>query len=264
MINKRVLTINTLPQFVKVNDVMSREVLKPKWEALAKPASMLSRNGKYTDMDEAFWPIYDRVHEYTMTSVERLYDLYKSVEYVVRAGIPGDIIECGVWRGGSMMLVAHTLIAMGDTGRNLLLYDTFEGLPYPESENDVDLIGNHAAERWREGWIKVSIGDVSQNLLTTGYPRDRMAFIKGMVEDTLPFIRDETWKAAIVRLDTDWEASTRVELALLWPKLSTGGIMIIDDYGHWRGARVATDAFFADEPVMMHRVDYSCRTVQKL
>jgi len=116
-----------------MSDVMAREVLKPKWDALAQPAAKLSHRAKYADMDEAFWPIYDKVHEFTMTSVERLFDLYKSVEYVVKAGIPGDIIECGVWRGGSMMLVAHTLIGLRANNRVLQLFDTFRGYPIPRA-----------------------------------------------------------------------------------------------------------------------------------
>lgn len=221
----------------------------------------MRNSARYADLDEAFWPIHDKVHGYTMTPVERRYDLYKAVEYVVNAGVPGDIVECGVWKGGSMMLVAHTLLALGATDRKLVLYDTFEGLPLP-GDNDYDLIGSHAADRWREGWIKVGIDEVAQNLYSTGYPRAQMLFIKGMVEETIPPGRHE--RVAIARLDTDWEASTRVELEHFWPRLSPGGVMIIDDYGHWQGARKAVDEFFADKPVRMNRVDYSCRTIQKV
>jgi O-methyltransferase len=244
-----------------MTNIMSREVLKPKWETLAQPAAILNHRAKYIDLDEAFWPIYDAVHDYTMTSVERLYDLYKSVEYVVKAGIPGDIIECGVWRGGSMMLVAHTLNALGVSDRRLQLFDTFEGLPYPDSENDVDLIGNHASERWREGWIKVDIDQVRENMATCEYS-GKIELHPGMVEMTL-IPEALSGEYAIVRLDTDWEASTRVELRMLWDRLSPGGILVIDDFGHWHGCRVAVDDFFADKPVKLHRVDYSCRTVQK-
>ena len=126
-------------------------------------------------MDLDFAPIYNAVRFFTMTLVERMFDLYKSVEYIVRAGIPGDIVECGVWRGGSMMLVAKTLQLLGDTSRGLWLYDTFEGHPKP-SEDEVDLWGHRAADDWRanvkpEGttdWGRVGIEEVSAK--STGYP----------------------------------------------------------------------------------------------
>lgn len=246
-----------------MNDVLAKEVLARKWDDIGKDAITLRNQAKFADMDAAFWPIYDRVREYTMTSVECRYDLYKAVEYVVRAGIPGAIVECGVWRGGSMMLAAYTLLAMGDTTRGLMLYDTFEGLPYPDGDHDIDILGNYAADRWREGWIKVDEREVARNLESTGYPFGRVQLIKGMVENTLP-MQPPAGPIAIARLDTDWEASTRVELEHLWPKLSVGGTLIIDDYGHWLGARKATDEFFADKPARMTRIDYTCRAIQKV
>ena len=216
---------------------------------------------RFADFDHDFWPLYDRVKPFTMTTPERLYDLYQSIRYVNEAQIPGALVECGVWRGGSSMLMALGQMKY-DTIRPLQLFDTFEGLPEPDADLDVDLIGGPASDRWREGWIKVDLDEVKANLRGTGYNPAHLEFIKGMVEETL---RDSLLpQYAIARLDTDWYASTKCELELLWPRIAPGGFLIIDDYGHWMGARKAVDKFFAGTPVKMSRVDYSCRSIQKI
>ena len=223
----------------------------------------------YADMDRDFAPIFNAVRSFTMTSVERMFDLYKSVEYIVRAGVPGDIVECGVWRGGSMMLVAKTLQMLGDTSRGLWLYDTFEGHPMP-SENEVDLWGRRAIDDWKANvkadgttdWGRVSVEEVAANMASTGYPGP-VKLVKGMVEETA---RAPTAPAfAIVRLDTDWFPSAQVSMEVFWPLLVRGGVLVIDDYGHYKGQREAVDAYFAKHgiTVKLNRVDYSCRTVVK-
>lgn len=219
---------------------------------------------RWGDMEVGFYPIFEACRRYTMTSVERMYALYKAVEYVVKAGVPGNIVECGVWRGGSMMLAARTLLKCGDASRILTLYDTFEGHPKPDREVDISIFGENAADVWHEGWAAVSVGEVLTNMESTGYPRGRMLFVKGKVEDTLPKIVDESWPIAIARLDTDWYAGAKVELEVLWPRISSGGVLIIDDYGSYKGQRKAVDEYFADKPaVLMQRIDYSCRTIIK-
>jgi O-methyltransferase len=216
----------------------------------------------FPDLEERFTFVHEPCKRFTMTSVERMYDLYKSVEYVSKREIPGDIVECGVWKGGSMMLVAHTLNMLRDQSRTLVLFDTFEGLPKPDIDKDIDCLGNNAAERWRENWAMASLDEVRINMASTGYPSSKVRFVKGMVEDTLADY-DYNIPVALARLDTDWYASTKTELEKLWPRISLGGILIIDDYGHWLGAREAVDEYFADRTVKMTRVDYSCRVIQK-
>jgi hypothetical protein len=227
----------------------------------AKIAADPVARAKFTDIEEEFWPLYDRVRAYTMTSVERLYDLYKTVEYVVKAKIPGAICECGVWEGGSVMLIALALKQFGDTDRLLQLYDTFEGLPPPDPNIDIDLLGIAANDQWKPGWAEARIDKVKQNMASVEYPGD-MHFIKGLVEDTLKYAAEDQY--AIARLDTDWYASSKVCVEELWPRIAVGGFLILDDYGHWIGQRKATDDFFADKPVKMTRVDYSCRVIQKV
>jgi hypothetical protein len=202
----------------------------------------------------------------TMTGIERRAALLNAVDHIVRYRIPGDIVECGVWRGGSMMLVALTLLARGDTSRDLWLYDPFEGMSEP-GEDDRSLSGESASAQLARSardepvLARASLEDVRSNLASTGYPQDRIRFVQGKVEDTIPMTVPA--QISLLRLDTDWYESTRHELTHLYPRLVRHGVLIIDDYGHWRGARKAVDEYFAGrtEPVFLHRVDYTARLV---
>lgn len=237
------------------------------FQLLMAQQSMLAA---FDDLDPAFRAQMEFVKAYTMTSIERLYDLYKSVEYISKSKVPGDMLECGVWRGGSMMLVARTLLAMGDTNRTLYLYDTFEGHPKPDAQEDIDLWGNRAIDDWTihrktdetSEWAYVSIDEVRANMALTGYPMERIVLVKGMVEKTAG--QNTPQALSLMRLDTDWYESSRVGLETFWPRLSRCGILIADDYGHYKGQRKAVDDFFSvRSPVLLHRVDYSCRTIVK-
>jgi O-methyltransferase len=222
------------------------------------------------DPDPLIKHVLTRVRPYTMTSDERIIALVDAVRYVVRNRIRGDFVECGVWRGGSMMTMALTLLAEGAADRRLLLYDTFSGMSDP-TEADVDFTGQSAKsvlERSpRTGddvmWGVSGIEDVRRNMEATGYPRANIAYVQGRVEDTIP--QHIPGEIAVLRLDTDWYESTRHELVHLYPLLVENGILIIDDYGHWRGAKAATDEYFArfDRAAYMHRIDYTGRLVIK-
>jgi O-methyltransferase len=219
------------------------------------------------DMEPEFIQIYERCRRYSMTSVERMYALFSAVKYIEQAQIEGDIVECGVWRGGSMMVVARTLMSLGSTWRDLFLFDTYEGLPRPDEERDVDVWGNRAIDGWlplsvdeeRSHWAEAGIEEVRQNLLLTGYPAERLHFVKGLVERTIPGSAPK--RIALLRLDTDWYASTKHELEHLFDRLSLHGVLIIDDYGHFKGARDAVDEFLRGRqiPILLNRVDYSGR-----
>jgi O-methyltransferase len=225
----------------------------------------------FQDTDAGFMAIFERVKGFSMTSIERLYAMYKATEYVCRAGIPGSIVESGVWRGGSMMIAALTLQALGDCSRQLILFDTFEGLPKPNETEDVDLWGHSAYNEWTRhrftdessDWAAASLEEVRANLLSTGYPSENLTLIKGMVQNTL--LETRLGKIALLRLDTDWYESTVCELQYLYPLLSENGVLIIDDYGHLRGQKKAVDEYFANrhEFLLLHRIDYSGRVAVK-
>ena len=224
---------------------------------------------EFKDIEPDFLALYERCKPFTMTSLERLYSLHKCAEYIAAAGIAGDLAECGLWRGGSCMLMALGLIRAGDTGRHIYMYDTFEGHPRPDPDKDVDLWGNRGLDEWRRQeeagtlgeWGVASLAEVRGNLLSTGYPAERLIFVQGMVETTVP--GNTPANLALLRLDTDWYDSTRVALRHLYPKLAQGGVLIIDDYGHYRGQRQAVDEYFAEigEKPLLHRIDYSCRVI---
>jgi len=227
----------------------------------------IPKDEDFTD-DADFLSVFRKSKPYTMTSIERMYSLYTAVKYAIKNDIPGDFVECGVWRGGSSMLIAHTLAHLGATHRKIYLYDTFEGMSDP-TEADRDFTGRNAAEMLEQSkdrketsvWCLAGIEDVTQNLFSTGYPRENLVFVKGKVEDTLPGTSPE--KIALLRLDTDWYESTLHELVHLYPLLQKDGILIIDDYGHWEGCRKAVDEYFANKKLLLNRIDYTGRIAVK-
>jgi O-methyltransferase len=196
--------------------------------------------------DKAAKAIINRVKPRTMTNHAKLFGLVLATRYVARHQIPGDIVECGVWRGGSMQAVALTLLEAGVTDRELHLFDTFEGMPPPTSK-DVRHDGVSAAElmetrdRTKLVWAVATLDDVRTGMAEIDYPAERVHFHEGMVEKTIPAESPE--RIALLRLDTDWYESTRHELEHMYDRLSPGGVLIIDDYGHWEGSRRAVDEF---------------------
>lgn len=225
-------------------------------------------------LDPGFMEIWDRVKPYTMTSVERAHALWMAVNTVLDNDIAGSFVECGVWRGGSSMLIALTLLARGAGHREIFMFDTFEGMSEP-GPFDHDLQGDHASglmngERGEDiaELVKAAAGidDVRRAIATTGYDMRLVKMVKGDVALTLP--KTQTLRIALLRLDTDFYDSTRAELQHLYPRLAQGGILIIDDYGHWEGAKRAVDEYFADpssgfSKPMLWRIDYTGRGAVK-
>lgn len=229
----------------------------------------ISSKQKFIDLDPEFKSYYDKVISCTMTSTERLYSLYTAVNYICENNIQGAFVECGVWKGGSSMLGALRLMAHGEISREIYLYDTFAGMSMP-GEVDVKFNGDKAFDKWKsnEGeeinlWDYAPLEEVKQNIYSTGYPKNCIKFIKGKVELTIP--QTLPGKIALLRLDTDWYESTYHELKHLYPLLVPGGIVIIDDYGHWKGARKAVDQYISENkiPIFLHRIDYTGRIAVK-
>ena len=203
------------------------------------------------DFTQADIGVYREVAPYTMTTPEAVYALTDAVRHVVSAGVPGAIVECGVWRGGSMMAVARTLISLGRTDIDLYLFDTFDGMTEP-TEKDLHWTGETAsAQLAREErkdssllWARATLADVRAAMSSIPYPPSRIHFVVGRVEDTIPEQAPD--QIAILRLDTDWYESTRHELVELYPRLASGGVLILDDYGWWLGVADATDEYFRE------------------
>ncbi len=220
------------------------------------------------DFDEEDKQLYRRVALYTMTTPPRIYALVRAVEYVVARGVPGALVECGVWRGGSMMAVALTLQRLGATDRDLYLFDTFAGMT-PPTDEDVRQTGERAADlladesREADVWAVASLDEVREAVLDVGYPHERIHFVQGPVEETLP--AHAPTEIALLRLDTDWYASTKHELVHLYPRLGRGGVLIVDDYGFWQGARQAVDEYMSENRVslLLNRIDHTARIALK-
>lgn len=167
------------------------------------------------------------------------------------------------------MAVLETLRRLGRRDRRVWLFDTFSGMTDPGVQ-DTSVFGEVASEiqgdhkQKGEKWCFASLSDVKANLKSTGYPEELLTFGVGPVEETL--LRDVPDEIALLRLDTDWYASTKLELEVLYPRLVSRGILIVDDYGHWRGAQRAVDEFFEGQQYrpLLNRVDYTGRLVVKI
>jgi O-methyltransferase len=222
------------------------------------------------DYDTAVVDTIVRVRRHTMTSPARLDALINSVAHVVSSKTPGAFAECGVWRGGSMMAVALTLLRLGETNRELYLFDTYSGMTEP-GDQDVDSAydGYSLSRMWQRrsrrdrGWHGVPADRVREEMASTGYPIGRVHLVAGRVEETLPAAAPS--EIALLRLDTDWYASTRHALEQLYPRLVPGGVLVLDDYGHYPGARRAVDEYLAanGEHLLLQRVDYTGRVAVK-
>ena len=221
-------------------------------------------NGDFPyDFSDSEKQIIESVRPFTMTSRERCLALINAVRYVVKNNIEGDVVECGVWKGGSVMAVAKTLLELKNKDREIYLFDTFEGMPKP-SEIDIQLDGNDDVMNDSPDWLKVELDNVKHNVFSTGYDKEKFHFIKGKVEDTIPLHSPK--KISILRLDTDWYESTKHELIHLFPLLSVGGVLILDDYGFWNGARQAVDEYIEHNKIkiLLNRIDPTGRIGIKL
>jgi hypothetical protein len=222
------------------------------------------------DMEEEFEEIRKKCKKYTMTSAQRMYALYMATKYIVQNKIPGDMVECGVWKGGSAMVMALTLKRLNETTRKIYLYDTYTGMTKPGAR-DTNYRNEDFEEIWQSRqkgnynkWCHAPLEEVKNNLYSTGYPKENIIFIKGKVEETIPSIIPD--KIALLRLDTDWYESTYRELCFLFPRLSVHGVLLIDDYGCLKGAREATEKYFKENgiKILLNRVDHTGRICIKV
>ena len=246
----------------------------PKSEPKKRPASKNDPNHPQ-DYDADTRATLELIRGRTMNHHTKTQSLIEAVRYVTRHDIHGAVVECGVWRGGSMLAVANTLLQLGVTDRDLYLFDTYTGMT-PPTERDIRINeGKHATEllnadddagapmQWSrpENYV-ATLDDVQEGFASVAYPPERVHLVKGAVEETVP--ASAPGVISVLRLDTDWYASTKHELIHLYPLLSPGGVLILDDYGTWQGSREATDEFLAEtrEPLLLTRVNRSRITVK--
>lgn len=211
-------------------------------------------------MDKTLLDLIKKVQPFTKSSPTRLLAMIDAVRRVDNRGIAGDIVECGVWQGGNIIL-ARLL----SPDRVCWLYDTFCGMPEP-SPLDTKRNGWPAKNGWSANAKTVASREsVVANLRATDVWHDeRIRLVEGMVEQTLLVTANLPRAIAVLRLDTDWHSSTKIELEILWPLLAPGGVLIVDDYGHWLGAKKAVDDYFKKKGrPRMHPIDYTAVMIVK-
>ncbi len=203
--------------------------------------------------------------KFSMTTEIRMWALLNSLKKVNADNVEGDIVECGIWKGGNIILVKNFL-EINNMNRNIFCYDTFEGM-HETNEFDKEISTNLDASEIIKGdnyfVCKSTLEETKKNIESNVKNLNHVNFIKGKVEETLLKKENLPEKISICRLDTDYYSSTKTELDILYPRISKGGILIIDDYGHWSGSKKAVDEFFNKDFVMMHYVDYACRLIIK-
>ncbi len=198
----------------------------------------------------------------TMTSAERIDGLYQALESIHQNKIAGDIIECGVWRGGNIIIAKIALDSVNDK-RTYWAYDTFEGMTQPTKNDPAE-----AHNIWQSpgyGSCLSPLDEVIDNFKKWGVHDDSIRIIKGDINQTLLDKNNLPDQISILRLDTDWYESTLIELKVLYPLLLPGGYIIIDDYGHWSGCKQAVHEYFGQSFIESNfiKLDYTGIMYQK-
>jgi hypothetical protein len=228
------------------------------------PAKRAAKRDSIPEATEGDNRILDIATRYSQSDRLRLWALLQAVQHVARNGVEGDFVECGVWKGGNLILCG-LMVKELQLDRRIWGFDTFEGMSMPTDDDFVIGRQDKAYARWAtrqklgfNDWSYASYEEVERNVRNEA-GIDNITLVKGKVEDTLDRTENIPDKIAILRLDTDWYESTRKELEVLYPRLVRGGVLIVDDYGHWSGAKKAVDEYFAANPVWLHRIDYTAR-----
>ncbi len=194
------------------------------------------------------WPVYAQ----TMIGRKRIRNVRECVEQVLADRIPGDLIEAGCWRGGTVIMMAGILKSYGVSDRTVWAADSFEGLPAPDEER---FPADSGDINYKLDELKVSAEEVRGNLGRYGLKSQKVELLEGWFRDTLPTVRDRQW--ALVRLDGDLYESTMDGLSNLYPQLSPGGFLIVDDYG-WENCRQAVEDYRREHAITepIERIDW--------
>jgi hypothetical protein len=197
-------------------------------------------------------------------------DYENAIRYILTNNIEGVCVECGVERGDVEMMWINELQKHNQV-RDIYLFDTFAGLTPPD-ERDYGLLNGwtandvnscweyHKIDTNTNGWCYCPLADVKSRLTSTGYPENKIHYVVGDVKNTLEDAKNIPEKIAILRLDTDWYESTKIELEKLYNNVTPGGLIIIDDYYYWAGQRKAVDEFFTNLGVKCDFIQTSSKT----
>lgn len=210
--------------------------------------------------------------KFTMVSNERLISTMLSTKYILENEIEGDFVECGVWRGGNSIAMKF-LIEQYKSSKKVFLFDTFGGMTKPTNDDTRITDNTDAFEKYNDlnkdthnEWCFSPLEEVQENFIKTGLNLENLVFVKGPVESTLNENKNLPKKISLLRLDTDWYESTKIGVEKLFPLISKNGILLLDDYGHWGGAKKAIDQYFNKNNLMHIKsyVDYTGRKIIKL
>ena len=241
----------TLPRrvfdaFYKVSFPVYKELVR--WLYLLKEFVKCRRTG-----DKNRWVMVKSIFgvmPYSLVGVGGLEVTYKTVKNVCEQDIPGDIVELGVARGGCAALMASVMFdkyLCGRIKRKLWMFDSYEGLPDPTDMDFNSELGDGTGNHVRplpKGSCLGQLDEVKDLMFNkNGFPRDRIEFIKGWFDDTVPVTKKEIQQIAILRIDGDWYESTKCCLENLYDKVASGGCIIVDDYQSCYGCRRAVDEF---------------------
>jgi len=199
-------------------------------------------------VDPLFWQVYGNASRFSLLHVTGFYNLFQSLNYISRNRLPGDIVECGCFLGGAGIFMALLRDHLGISDKTIYLFDSFEG--FPKGEEDAMLGKPVKSSRYAD-----TEADVRDNIAQAAPDCGRIELIRGFVEQTLPDFR--SGMLCLLRLDTDFYNSTKIEFETLYDRLVPGGVLIVDDYGMFAGSRKATDEFFAarENLPLLNRID---------
>ena len=215
---------------------------------------LINKNKLIVELTKEDEKLISLVSKYSMTPKIRIYNLLQSLKDLEQRNVQGDYVECGVWKGGNILLFKKFMEDKKNIKKKIYAYDTFEGMTDPD-ENDLiirtsekakDLLSKSEKTSNIKGICKL---DDVKKYISTHSDLDNIIFVKGDVENTLDVEENLPEKICLLRLDTDFYRSTKKELEKLYNRVPVGGIIIIDDYGHWSGCKKAVDEFFSDKYV---------------
>jgi O-methyltransferase len=218
------------------------------------PLDLKAQKEEHSDIiDDDFWSITPLVYEYTELPTTVLHNLYCAARYIVSAGIPGDFVECGVFMGGSVMMMEHVLLRHDRSkDRRIFALDTFSGFVRRSEELDIDIITGLPA--CLPDPFDSSAGAI-ENMTSVGF--SRLCVVKGDVLDTIPSL--DAKQISLLRLDTDTYDTTKFELDQLYDRVVPGGVVIVDDYGYTFGCKKAVDDFVSSRAILLQRINHNCR-----
>jgi O-methyltransferase len=181
----------------------------------------------------------------TMVGLRRLDHLQSCITDIIDRGVPGDLVEAGVWRGGASIFMRAVLTALGDPTRRVWVADSFRGLPRPDPVNYPADAGDR---HWTAPGLAISLETVQANFAKYGLLDERVVFLPGWFDETLATARIES--IGLLRCDCDMYSSTTQVLQNLYPRVAVGGYAIVDDYGDVPGCKAAVDDFRRDNRIL--------------